>query len=183
MMTRNRLNSQGHDESCYLPKKWFNPKTGKDETYPIVNSFRAAKGDIIENENGNLESLSWLPRILFKQGNIKKEEFDTADSFTKILIQAMRVLKVSNIKGQLFDKLPATSPNVETDIYLEIVRGLPREQLIKLIWLVTWNTPCKSVALPNEDMKLIVHGLYNTQNIIDKSKERRRMQESSTEQV
>jgi hypothetical protein len=177
-----RLNPEGHDESQYL-KAVFNPVSGKMEMPPIINAFRAAKGDIIRNEDDKLESVHWLPRILERQGNITKEHLDTAKAFERYLIHAWRTMGICDLRGKLNDILPASGLDDNTDMFLEIARKVVRPELNRVIWTVMKNFPCSSAVLPSHDLGVLKHGLENIQKVIDEHKERRNNATSTPPEV
>lgn len=178
MQMRDRLNAEGHDESQYLPKE-YNAKTGKMERVPPINAFRAAKGDITRNEDDKLESVHWLPRIMHRQRQITKEHYDTARSFERHLIHARRTLGICDIKGKLFDIMPANGIDESTDLFLTILRSVARPEVVRLVWFVDMNFPCSSAALPDDMLGVIQHGLENVQKIIDLNNETRNNTEST----
>lgn len=161
-----QLNSEGHDESQYLPKKWLNPRTGKEEDYPVVNPWRAGKGDIKRNEDDKLESMTWLPDVLFERKHIQQQHLNTAKSFFRILVQAKKALGICDLRGQLFDRYPAGISD-DIDMFIQINRRLVKPESNILIWLVWDDYNRGNVALAMRVIGTILHALENAQEVID----------------
>ncbi len=169
---RERLNAEGHDESQYLPKKWINPKTGKEEDYPVVNVWRMGKGDIIINEDDKYEVPTWLPRRLFRNGSFTKELFDTSNSFFRILVHAKRTLGITDLRNILFEKPPASGQNIQVDMFIELKRALALPEMNAIIWLVWDDYNRGNTGIAYQIIGTIKHGLENCQMVIDKFKEK-----------
>ena len=162
------LNSEGVDESQFLPKE-FNQKTGKHEQIPPVNAYRAQHGNI-KWAGESIKDANWLPEIVFDGDNDKEKPYlDTAKSFFKILVQAKRTLGITDLRGPLFDKLPY-SANPETDMFVEIHRGLAKPEMTAVIWFVWDDYNRCNVALAHKIIGTIKHGLENVQKILDSRK-------------
>lgn len=165
----NRLNADGHDESQYLPKKWFNPKTQKEEPYPFINAYRKNKGDIFLNKDDQMQTLSWLPDALELKGFIEKEHHDTCKSFERILIQAKRTLGICDIRGVLFEKLPEEIRN-ELDMFIVLKKELLKSYMVTMIWLVEAEVTNANISVVGGLVGKVHHAIENTQRIIDNSK-------------
>lgn len=168
----NGLNANGEDESQWF-KPFINPKTGKREMPPIVNAFRAAKGDVILNDDGTHESPHWLPRIMFTKGRLSKEHYDMAFCFECVWFQAKKTLGVLELKGKLYDKMPEGEITIEVDSFLEIKRTISANEFREIIWFVSKYFPASDAALPLDRLGVILHGLENSKIIIDICKKKR----------
>lgn len=148
------LNSEGHDESQYLPRDT-----------PPVNPYRAQhKG--IRWEGKAIKNIIWLPEILFEKEIITKEHLDTASSFFRILVHAKRTLGICDIRGPLFDKAPSGVSN-ECDMFIEIHKKLPKSQTQAIIWFVWDEYNRGNHVLAYHLIGTIKHGLENAQICID----------------
>lgn len=164
---KSKLNADGHDESQWI-KKEFNPKTGKMEMPPLINAFRAAKGDIFRNSDDKLESPEGLPRIMFINGRISEDDFNTAKRVESIWIHAQRTLGISSIKGVIAsDVAPANSIDPNTDRFLEMWRHIPRNEFEQMLWFVSFRIKAMSAALPLDRLEIIQSGLQKAQKMID----------------
>jgi hypothetical protein len=119
------LNSEGHDESQYLP-----------DGVEVVSYYRKQHGQVI-HEGLLHKTLEWLPDILFEEKKISKEQLDTAVSFFRILINAKRALGTCDLRGTLFDKYPYGISN-DIDPFLHIKRSIGKWDFNALIWIV-WD--------------------------------------------
>ena len=150
----NRLNSEGHDESQYLPKGT-----------PPVNAFRAQHGNV-KWEGESIKAMSWMPDILFDKEIISKKHLDTSNNFFRIVVQAKRTLGICDLRGGLFDK-HETGAAFEADLFLEIWRSIPKSEFNMLLWFVWDDYNRGNVALAIHLRGTIQHGLENAQKIID----------------
>lgn len=162
------------DQSQFLPN-WLNPKTGRYEQPPLVNAYRAAKGDLIVqlSEDGGLNKvLTWMPDILHYKGKLEKEHVDTCFSFFGILTNARRILKICDLRGLLADKkLEKGEGDEETDTFLTIVHTLAKAEANMMFWVVCDEYNRGNYTLAVSMIGTIKHAIENTNNIlIDKRK-------------
>jgi hypothetical protein len=158
------LNAEGIDESQFLPKE-FNKKTGKYESIPPVNAFRAKHGNI-KWAGESIKDASWLPEILFNADTEEKGYIDTSNSFFRILVHAKRTLGICDLRGSLFENHPY-GITTETDMFLEIIRNVVKPEVTVSIWLV-WNEYNRgNLPLAQKLIGTIKHGLENIQSCID----------------
>jgi hypothetical protein len=148
-----RLNSEGHDESQYLPKG-----------IPPINPFRAQHGNL-QWEGEAIKDVSWLPEKLYVIEKITKPHLDSASSFQRALIMAERTLGISDIRGALFDK-HADGQNSDTDMFLEFVRKLAKPEISTLTWFVFDKYNHGNINLALHLIGTIQHGLENVQKVI-----------------
>jgi hypothetical protein len=149
------------DTSQWLPKD-----------IPVINAYRASKGDIKRNSDDKLQSITWLPHILHDMNRITKEHLDTAKSFERILIHAKRTLGICDIRGVLYDKHPAGQSH-DTDVFLEIIRVIPKPESNIIVWLVWDDYNRGNSILALKVIGTIQHGLENAQKVLDNIAEKR----------
>lgn len=165
---RNRLNSEGHDESQYLP-----------HGVPPVNAFRAAKGDI-KRIGEEIRARHWMPDLLFDYGHFEKEHVDTCLSFYAILIGARRVLGICDLLNAITDKMAMEASNAEVDSFVEIMRGLPKPEMNMLIWVVDNDRNHRNISLAFHLIGTITHAIEHTQKIIVEISDRKSKMQKST---
>lgn len=175
---RERLNSEGHDESQYI-KPLLNPKTGKMEMPPIVNPFRERQGSV-RYEGTAIKAIQWLPDILFDRDNeMEKPYNDICVSFYGYYIQAGQTLGISDIRNILFDPIDDISELPPTDTFRAIMTGLRLPESNMLLWVICDDRNHGNVHLARHLIGTIRHAIENTKNIIDELTQKRRMAASS----
>lgn len=164
-----KLNSEGHDESQYLPKKWYNPRTGREEDYPIVNPFREKHGGVV-TEGKSIKALTWLPDKLHLQldtdGNqlINGDQLNTCRSFYRAVVSTRNELRIDNVRN-LVGQSP--TPGEPTDIFFAVVRGLLPYQANMCLWVVCDEYNRGNLELAQKLIVSIQNSLDLAQKIID----------------
>lgn len=176
---RRKLNADGHDESEYLPKKWFNPKTQKEEPYPIVNSFRAKKGDVVmlDEDGGVHKALKWLPDILHRTLDENAKELLTGDhvhiceSIFRIACSAKVALGIADLRNYSLPVDTSESITVEVDKLFALLKGLLPYQSNLCLWVVFDEYNRGNVVLAKKIISSICSSLDNAKKILDECKQ------------
>lgn len=176
---RQRLNSEGHDESQYLPKTWYNPKTQMDEPYPVVNAFRAAKGDIVHlQEDGEVaRALVWLPHALHLkldhcgQRIISSDHLHTCETLNRVLRIVKVALGLSDLRAYTDGQAGEMAPSAERDIFVELIKGLPVFQGRVGFWFAEADFTPQNSRAALQWLGAIYAALDSAQNIIDATRE------------
>jgi hypothetical protein len=170
---RDKLNADGHDESQYLPRKWFNPRTGKEEPYPVVNPFRQAKGDISRNDDDKLEAMTWLPDILLKRGKISGDHHSTCLSAFRAALSTRNALGVENLRAYLSEVMGEEIPSgEESDIFFNLATKLSKLHFHTCMWVVFEEMNRGNVALACSIIGTIQESIERAQDIIDSCKKK-----------
>lgn len=178
-MKKITLNADGHDESQWLPRKWTNPKTGKEEDYPVINAHRVSKGDI-RYDGVAIKARQWLPDILFDRSDERQKPYnDTCVSFFGYYVSAMQALGISDIRNILFDVVEQAERLPPVDTYSAILRGIPKPESNALLWVVLDERNRGNIALAHKMLGTIRHAIDNTAKVIDKLVEVRKMAASN----
>jgi hypothetical protein len=150
----NRLNSEGHDESQYLPLGT-----------PPVNAFRAQHGTV-KWEGTSCKAISWMPDKLYDLKIIDKHHLDTASSFLTAKIHTQKVLGIADIRGILHDKPDALSAP-RGDVFFALLKQLCKPELNMLLWVTCDDRNHGNIPLACQLIGTIKHALENAQKIID----------------
>lgn len=170
----NRLNSEGHDESQYLPKKWFNPKTEKEESYPVVNPFRAQHGKV-RLEGEEIKALTWLPDILHdtygEDGKelLSRDYLQICETIFRIVMSARNALGISDLRSflgaeQLNQHLSARDP------FFALLSKLLPYQSNMVLWIVCDEYNRGNIDLARKLIETIRNSLDLAKKVIDDCK-------------
>jgi hypothetical protein len=156
----NRLNSEGHDESQYLPKG-----------IPPVNAFRAQHNGI-KWEGQAIRSLTWLPDILNatldENGKelLNRDHIATCTRFYSAVVSTRKTLGISDIRGYIADSKGEKNDN-PSDIFFSVVNGLLPYQSNLCLWVVCDEYNRGNFKLAQKMIQSIQQSLDNAQKIID----------------
>jgi hypothetical protein len=131
-MTRN---ADVLDTTQFLPEKWFNPKTLKEEQYPIVNSFRAAKGDLIENDKNSAQVRdNTIAGFLLRRGFLEEYHLQAATTLMEMRCALLNrsSYKLNSMMVFKGDESEGVSINVALDMLDSITRDIKLSR-IKII--------------------------------------------------
>lgn len=173
---RNRLNSEGHDESQYI-QAVLNPISGKMEKPPIVNAFRAAKGDIFINPDDKNECPSWMPRILNLKLNesgkayLDDDALHTCKRVERAALSAMAALGVSSLRCFLSGDGRDISSLAEYDPFKALLTGLLPKYSTALLWVVCDERNRGNIPLALKIIGTITQAIALAKNILDDSRE------------
>jgi len=170
----NKLNAEGHDESQYLPTKWYNPKTEKEEPYQVVNAFRAAKGDVIINETGYYESLTaffpnQLSKILDEKGQnlLSRDDVHTCKRIERAVLSAWAVLKFGHLKNFTIGDDIDTSKLPKHDPFVALLTGLLPYQSNICLWVIFDDRNRGNIPLATKLISSIRNSIDLAKNILD----------------
>jgi hypothetical protein len=164
MRKPDKLNADGSNPNYYLPSE-----------VPIVNAYRAAKGDI-KRIGEEIRARHWMPDLLFDAGHFSKENVDTCFSFFAILTGARRTLGICDLLNAITNKAALEYANADVDAFLEIKRGLTLPEMNMLIWVVDNNLNHENIPLAYHLLGTIKHGAEKAQKIIvDLAENKRRL--------
>lgn len=166
-----RLNPDGHDENDWF-EPVINPKTGKKEMPPIVNAFRAAKGDIQTNSDAKVEAAHWMPRILNLKLNKRGEKYLDDDQLhicrrvERVALSAMAALGVSNLRcfmamGSDVAELPKRDP------FATLLTDMLPEYSNAMLWVISDERNLGNVELAIKIHGTIVQSLELAKKILD----------------
>lgn len=159
----NRLNSEGHDESQYLPKGM-----------PPVNPFRAQHRGI-KWEGQAVKALTWLPDILNAMLNdsgnelLTRDHIATCTRFYSAVVSTRKTLGISDIRGYIAEPT-GKNDSRETDIFFSVVNGLLKYQSNLCLWVVCDEYNRGNIKLASHLIGSIQQSLDNAQKIIDSLK-------------
>lgn len=154
----NRLNSDGHDESQYLPKGT-----------PPVNPFRA-QHEGIKWEGESIRAKTWLPDILEEQLDenahplLSGDQVHTCKSFLRSVVGTRNALGITDLR------IYVGQPNSEAeskDIFFSIMRGLVAYQANLCLWVVCDEYNRGNISLARKLIGSIQQSLDNAQKLID----------------
>lgn len=171
----NRLNADGHDESQYLPKKWINPKSGKEEDYPVVNECRAKKGDIVqlETDGGLNKALTWLPDKLnhMRDDNgkelLNRDYLHICESIYKIVMSARHSLGISDLRSFIGGEAIIQVGILPSDPFFAILSKLMPYQSNMVLWVVCDEYNRGNIALARKCISSILGSLDMAKKVID----------------
>lgn len=80
-----KLTTEGWDQDEFLPEKWFNPATGKQEDYPRINASRNNKGDLepYGKNSGKVKDVSVIQELI-KRGFIEEHHRECAITLAEL---------------------------------------------------------------------------------------------------
>lgn len=151
-----RLNSDGHDESQYLPKGT-----------PPVNPFRAQHCGIKWSGKA-IRAIDWLPDALYERGLMEKAHLDTTCCFYRALISTRKTLGISDILGSISERFPIAGNQTIIDIFFPVMTELSKPQSTLLLWLVEEKNSEGNIMAAFRLAQNILATLEQTQNIIDR---------------
>lgn len=168
----NRLNADGHDESQYLPRKWFNPKTGKDEPFPIVNATREAKGDIQRNADDKLECATWMPIILNRKITqdgkpwLDDDMLHTCKRAERAILSGLSALGIPTIRNFMSGDM-STVKLTPKDPFLMLLTGMLPVYSTALLWVICDERNRGNIPLALKIFPTIAQAIEHAKKILD----------------